>query len=443
MNIQLSDNFTYSKLIKFTSPTIFMMIFTSIYGILDGLFVSNLIGSDAFAAVNLILPIVTIGGVFGLMIGTGGGALVSKIIGEGDNKKGNEVFSLLTYLLIILGLIITVIGFIFIEPISIALGAEGVVLEYCILYGRILFISSVPFLLQNSFQSFLVVAEKPNMGLVISVISGVINIVVDIVLITVFDMGIIGVAIGTCIGQVIGGIIPLIYFMKKNKSTLRLVKAKWDFKAIAQSCINGSSEMFVNLSLSLVNMLYNMQLIKLAGIDGVVSYGVIMYITFIFQGIYMGYAIGITPIVGYHYGADNKDELKSLLKKSLVLILISSLFLTGLGELSAEMLAKIFVSYDKDLLNMTTIAIRIFSLSYIVCGFNIFASAFFTGLNNGIVSGVISFLRTFVFQTVMIFVLPLLFGVNGIWMAIIFAEILALFISFICFVKNKDKYEYI
>ena len=443
MKIQLSDSFNYRKLIKFTLPTIFMMIFTSIYGVVDGLFVSNVVGSDAFAAVNLVMPVLMIGGTFGFMIGTGGGALISKIIGEGDSKKAKETFSMLIYLLIILGLIISIIGFIFIEPISKVLGAEGAILEYCVTYGRVLSIGMVGFILQNAFQSFLIVAEKPKMGLVVSIIAGITNMVLDFLLIAIFNMGVVGAGLATCISQVVGGFVPLIYFIMKNKSPLRLGRAKFDFNAIGISCLNGSSEMFTNLSMSLVNMLYNMQLIKYARTQGVVAYGVIMYVSFIFNGVYMGYSMGVTPIVGYHYGADNKDEIKSLLKRSLVLILIVSLVLTGVTELSSEMLAKIFVSYDIDLLHFTTNAIRIFSLSYIIKGFNIFTSAFFTGLNNGIVSGVISFLRTFVFQIIMIFVLPLLFDLNGLWMAVIFAEIIALGVSFMYFVKNRIKYEYI
>ena len=442
MNIQLSDNFTYSKLIKFTIPTIFMMIITSVYGVVDGLFVSNVVGSNAFAAVNLIMPVIMIGSSIGFMFGSGGGALVSKTIGEGNTKRANEIFSMLVYLLIILGTIITILGIVFIKPISIALGSDDTILNDCIVYGRVLFIGLVPFLLQNCFQSFLVVAEKPTMGLVISIAAGITNIVLDYLLIYVFKMGVFGAGLATTLSQVVGGFIPLVYFMCKNNSPLKLTKAKFDLKPIVQSCINGSSEMFTNLSMSLVNMLYNLQLIKFAGNDGVVAYGVIMYISFIFSGVYMGYSIGITPIVGYHYGANNKDELKSLLKKSLVLVLTSALVLTTIAELSSEMLAKVFVSYDNNLLNITTNAIRIFSLSYLINGFNIFASAFFTGLNNGFVSGAISFLRTFVFQIIMIYLLPAIFGLNGIWSSVIVAEILSLVVSIGFFAKNNHKYGY-
>lgn len=415
-----------------------------VYTILvDGLFVSNVVGSKAFAAVNLILPVVMILGTIGFMIGTGGGAFVSMLIGEGDSKKANEAFSMLIYLLIILGVALTVLGLIFIEPVSRALGAEGKVLEYTVVYGRILILGLVPFMLQNSFQSFLIVAEKPNMVFVISLVAGIVNMVLDFLLIYAFKIGVAGAAIATVTSQIIGGIIPIIYFARKNNSTLKLTKARLDFSIIAQSCINGSSEMFTSVSRSVINMLYNMQLLKFIGTDGVVAYGVIMYISFIFNGIYMEYSVGTTPIVGYHYGAGNKDELKSLLKKSFIFILTAALVLTGLAELLAGTLAKTFVSYNPELLNLTTRAIRIFALSYIISGFNIFTSAFFTGLGNGIVSGIISFFRTFVFHIIMIYLLPSILGVDGIWLAVIFAEVLALCVSFTYILKNRIKYGYI
>lgn len=443
MQIQLSEHFTYKKLIKFTIPTIIMMIFTSIYGVVDGIFVSNCVGSEAFAAVNLIMPALMILGTIGFMIGTGGSALVSKTIGEGKKDKANEYFSMLMYLLIIVGFILTIVGIIFIKPISALLGAEGEILNYCVIYGRTLLIALIPFVLQNSFQSFLVVAEKPQMGLIISIAAGITNMILDFLFIYVFKMGVFGAALATGISQFVGGIIPLIFFSRKNSSLLKLTKAKFEFKAIVQACTNGSSEMLTNLSMSLVNMLYNMQLMKYAGSDGVVAYGIIMYVGFIFIGTYLGYSIGTAPIVGYHYGAKNKEELKSLLKKSLKLILITSIVMTGIAELISKLLASIFVSYDLELLEMTTRAIRLFAISYIISGFNIFASSFFTALNNGIVSAAISFFRTLVFQVAMILVLPMIWGIDGIWLAVVFAEILALIVSIIFVVVNRKKYEYI
>ena len=443
MKISLSEHFDYKKLIKFTIPTIIMMIFTSIYGVVDGIFVSNIVGSNAFASVNLIMPFIMILGSIGFMVGTGGSALVSKTFGEGNNEKANKIFSMLIYFLIIVGIVLTILGFIFIEPIAKVLGADSSTLTNCIVYGRVLLVALIPFFLQNSFQSFLVVAEKPTMGLIISIIAGITNMILDFLFIYIFKLGVFGAALATGISQLIGGIIPFIYFMRKNPTQLKLVKVNFDKKALLQSCANGSSEMLTNVSTSLVNMLYNMQLMKLVGADGVVAYGIIMYISFIFSGTYIGYSIGIAPIVGYHYGSDNKDELKNLFKKSLTLIGIVSISMTFLAELLSRPLASIFVSYDKNLLDMTTTAIRLFSLSYIISGFNVFASSFFTALNNGFVSALISFLRTLVFQISMIFLLPLLWNLSGIWLAVVFAEILALIVSIICFVKYRKRYKYI
>ena len=442
MNIQLSEHFTYKKLMRFTFPTIIMMIFTSIYGVVDGIFVSNCVGSNSFAAVNLIMPILMIIGTIGFMIGTGGSALVSKTIGEGEKEKANQYFSMLIYLLIIVGIIFSIVGFVLIKPITTILGADESMFSDCVIYGRTILIFLVAFVLQNSFQSFLIVAEKPTFGLIISIIAGVLNMLLDFLFMYVFKMGVFGAALATGISQTIAIIIPIIYFSSNNSSRLHLTKAKFDWKAILQACANGSSEMLTNVSMSLVNMLYNMQLMKFAGADGVVAYGIIMYICYIFLGTYLGYSIGTAPVIGYHYGAENTDELKSLLKKSLKLIGITSIVMTGLAELSSKLLASIFVSYNEQLLNMTTTAIRLFSISYLISGFNIFSSSFFTALNNGAVSAAISFLRTLVFQVVMIFIIPAIWGLNGIWLAVVFAEILALIVSAIFLICNKNKYQY-
>ncbi len=440
--IQLSEHFTYKKLIKFTIPTIIMMIFTSIYGVVDGIFVSNFVGADAFASVNLIMPALMILGSIGFMIGTGGSALVSKTIGEGNKEKANQYFSMLIYLLIIIGAFFTVIGVVFIRPISTMLGADESMIENCVTYGRTILIFLVAFVLQNCFQSFIIVAEKPKFGLIISIVVGITNMILDFLFMYVFKMGVLGAAIATGISQTIGGTIPFIYFVRKNSSPLRLTKTKFEGKAILQTCINGSSEMLTNLSMSLVNMLYNKQLMTYAGADGVVAYGIIMYVGFIFVGTYLGYSVGTAPIIGYHYGAENTDELKSLLRKSLKLIAITSIVMTFLAEISSKLLASIFVSYDTELLNMTTTAIRLFSISYIISGFNIFTSSFFTALNNGVVSAIISFLRTLVFQVTMIFVLPAIFGLNGIWLAVVVAEFLAIIVSSVFLVCNRKKYKY-
>ncbi len=443
MNIQLSENFTYKKLIRFTIPTIIMMILTSIYGIIDGICVSNKVGENAFASINLIMPALMIFGSIGFMIGTGGSAIVSKTIGEGKKEKANQYFSMLIYILIIIGTIISIIGMILIENITILLGADETMFQDCVVYGRTLLIFLVPFMLQNCFQSFLIVAEKPSFGLMISIISGVVNIILDILLIYIFDMKVFGAAIATGISQLVGSIIPIIFFARKNDSPLKLIKTKFEFKAICKAFTNGSSEMLTNLSLSLVNMLYNMQLLKYANSDGVVAYGIIMYVGFIFIGTYLGYSIGTAPIIGYHYGAKNTEELKSILKKSLRIIAITAIIMTSIAEIAAGLLASIFVSKNAALLEMTTNAIRLFALSYLISGFNIFASSFFTALNNGVVSAIISFLRTLVFQVAAILILPLIWELNGIWLAVVVAEILALIVSVIFLISNRKKYNYI
>lgn len=442
MKIGLNEHFTYKKLVKFTLPTIIMMIFTSIYGVVDGLFISNVVKVSAFASVNLIMPAMMIIGTIGFMIGTGGSAIISKTLGEGDIKKANRYFSMLVYLEIILGLIFTIIGLIFIKPIAKLMGATNEMMADCLTYGRVLLIGITAFILQNSFQSFLVVAEKPGFGLLISIIAGLTNIILDFLFIYVFRWGVLGAASATITSQIVGAIIPLIYFIRKNKTPLKLGKTKFELSPIIKTCTNGSSEMITNLSMSLVNILFNMKLMELVGANGVTAYGIIMYVGFLFSGTYLGYSIGSAPIIGYHFGAGNIDELKSLLSKSVKLLGVVAIVMTLLSELLARPLASIFVSYDKELLNLTINAIILYSLSYIISWFNIYSSSFFTALNDGIVSALISFLRTLVFQVAVILILPELIGINGIWLSVLVAEALTLIVSITCLIINKKKYKY-
>ncbi len=442
MKIQLSDHFSYSKLIKFTLPTIAMMIFTSIYGVVDGVFVSNCVGSDAFAAVNLIMPIIMILGSVGFMIGTGGSAIVSKTLGEGKKEKANEYFSMLVYLCVVSGVILSVIGIIFTGPIAVLLGAKGSIAKDCVTYGRTVFFMLTGLFLQNAFQSFLVVAEKPKLGLFVTVLAGFTNMFLDFLFVYVLRFGVFGAALATGISQFVGSVIPIIYFASGKNNVLKLTKCRFNKDIIIKTCINGSSEMVTNMSMSLVNILYNMQLMKYIGTNGVVAYGIIMYVGFIFVGTYMGYAVGSAPVISYHYGAGNKDELKNLFKRSLTIIIVSSVVMTLIAEIIAGYLAGIFVSYDNNLLELTTEAIRIYAVSYLISGINIFASSFFTALNNGVVSAVISFMRMFVFQIVMILLLPVVLGISGIWTAVIAAEVLSVVISVMFLVKNRKKYSY-
>lgn len=442
VEINLSEHFTYKKLIKFTLPTIIMMVFTSIYGVVDGIFVSNVVENNAFASINLIMPAIMIIGTIGFMIGTGGSAIISKTLGEGKKEEANKQFSMLIYLEIISGVIFTIIVIALLRPIAKLLGATEEIMSDCLTYGRILLIGMTAFILQNSFQSFMVVAEKLRFGLGISIAAGITNMVLDFLLIYVFRLGVAGAAIATITSQTVGAIIPLIYFSRKNDTMLKLGKTKFELSTIIKTCTNGSSEMVTNLSMSLVNILFNMQVMKIAGANGVSAYGIIMYVGFLFVGTYMGYSVGTVPTIGYHYGAGNKDELKSLLSKSLKLLGIIAIIMTGLAEILAKPLASIFVSYDKELLEITINAIRLYSLSYIISWFNIFTSSFFIALNNGFISALISFLRTLLFQVAMILILPAVWGINGIWLSVVVAELLAIVVSIICIVANRKKYEY-
>lgn len=442
MKIKLSDHFTYKRLFQFVLPSIAMMIFTSVYGVVDGFFVSNYAGKTEFAAVNLIIPFPMVLGAFGFMIGTGGSALVSITLGEGKKKEANEFFSMLIYVTIGVGLLLTVFGVVFTRQIAIFLGAEGKMLEYCVKYGRILLLALVPFMLQNVFQSFLVTAEKPTFGLVITVIAGVTNIVLDYVFIGVLRGGVVGAALATAISQFVGGMIPFVYFILPNKSQLGLIRAKINWSALMKTCFNGSSELMTNVSLSLVNMLYNFQLLRFAGEDGVAAYGVIMYVNFIFIAVFLGYAIGTAPIIGYHYGAANKDEMKNVYKKSILFNIVAGILMCVVAILLSGPLSKLFVGYDIDLYEMTKWGFSIFSISFLVTGLNIYASSFFTALGNGLVSALISFLRTLLFQVVAVLVLPIYFGLNGVWLAIVAAEGVALIISVAFLLLYRKKYGY-
>lgn len=442
MNIQLSEHFTYGKLLKFTFPSIIMMVFTSIYGVVDGVFVSNFVGSESFAAVNLIMPFLMILGAIGFMLGTGGSALVAFILGTGDGQKANRVFSLMVYVLIVLGGIFMVGGILFMEPMARLLGADEAMLPVCVQYGRILMLGLIPFMLQNTFQSFLVTAERPHFGLYITIAAGVTNMVLDALFVGVFRWGVAGAAAATVISQIVGGVIPLVYFICPNKSKLRLGKTKMDFRMLGKAAANGSSEFMTNVSMSLVNMLYNWQLMRLIGAQGVAVFGIIMYVSFIFAAIFIGYSMGSAPVIGFHYGAGNKEELKGLFRKSLWILLVFSVVLTGLAMILAKPLAMIFVAYDAELLELTKRALTIYSLSFLMSGFNIFASSFFTALNDGLTSALISFGRTLMFQVVSVLLLPLIFDVDGIWAAVILAEGLALILSAACVIRNRKKYGY-
>ncbi len=443
MKIQLSDHFTTPRLLRFVFPSIVMMIFTSIYGVVDGLFVSNYVGKTPFAAVNLIMPFLMIMGAVGFMFGTGGSAVVSQSLGEGKPDKANQYFSMMVYVVIGSGIVLTLAGLLFLRPIAAAFGATGEMLDNCVVYGRIILCTFTAFMLQNVFQSFLVTAERPQLGLAVTVAAGVANMVLDFVFIAVFHWGIAGAAAATAASQLIGGLIPLVYFIRPSTSRLQLVKTSLSARILGKTCINGSSELMTNISMSLVNILYNFQLMRYIGEDGVAAYGIIMYVSFIFAAIFIGYSIGSAPVIGYHYGAGNYTELKGLFRKSLCLITLWNIVLTILAVLTAQPLAQIFVGYDASLTALTRRALTLYSQSFLCMGLNIFGSAFFTALGNGVVSAAISFLRTLLFQVAAVLLLPLLLGLDGIWLAIVAAEVLALVVTVFFLIKKGKYYHYI
>ena len=442
MNIQLSEHFTYRKLLRFTLPSMVMMVFTSIYGVVDGVFISNFVGSDPFAAINLIMPFLMILGALGFMLGSGGSALVGFYLGMGQEKRANEIFSLLIYVLLGVGAALTVLGLLFLEPVARLLGADADLLPYCVRYGRIVLLGLIPFTLQNVFQSFLVTAERPHFGLYITVGAGVTNMVLDALLVAVIPLEVEGAAIATVISQCVGGILPLVYFARPNTSRLRLTRTRWELRPVLKSAANGSSEFMTNISMSIVTMLYNWQLLRLMGADGVTVFGIIMYVSFNFVALFLGYSMGSAPIVSFHYGAGNQEELRGLFRQSLTIILSMSVGLTLLAIVLAKPLAMIFVSYDPALLSVTTRALAIYAVSYLLTGFNIYASSFFTALNDGLVSALISFARTLVFQVLAVLTLPLLWEADGIWAAVILAEGLAAILSLACFLRFRKKYGY-
>lgn len=390
-----------------------MMVFTSIYGVVDGLFVSNIVGKAAFAAINLIMPVNMIFGGIGFMLGTGGSALVAKTLGEKEPEKANRYFTMMILITAIIGVITSAIGIGIMRPVSVLLGADEAMLPNCILYGRIMMAFNVSFMLQNAFQGFLITAEKPSLGLGVTVVAGITNMVLDALFIGVFHWGVAGAAFATGLSQCVGGLIPLVYFLRPNRSLLKLVKTRLEMRPIVKACVNGSSEMVSSVTSSVVGILYNFQLLKYAGQNGVASYGVLMYVQFTLAAIFIGYSMGIAPVIGYHYGADNHSELKNLLKKSILLMVGIGGIMVLTAEVFAVPLAKIFVGYDVDLLNMTVHALRISSIAFLITGFNIFASSFFTALNNGGVSAAISFLRTFIFKFATVLILPMVVGLDG------------------------------
>ena len=442
MNIQLSDHFTYKKLFRFTLPSIVMMIFTSIYGVVDGFFVSNFVGKTPFAAVNFITPFLMVLEAMGFMFGTGGSALIAKTMGEGGHEKAQRLFSLFVYVSAACGVVIAALGAAALRPIAALLGAEGAMLDDCVTYGRVILLVLPAYMLQFEFQSFYVTAEKPQLGLTVTVAAGVTNMALDALFVAVFQWGLVGAAAATALSVVVGGFLPLVYFSRPNTSLLRLTRTRFDGRALLKACANGSSELLSNVSMSVVGMLYNVQLLKYAGEDGVAAYGVLMYLNMIFLAAFIGYSVGTAPVISYHYGAGNYPELRGLLKKSLHIIAVFSVSMLALAEVLAQPLSSMFVGYDQTLLELTLRGFFIYSFSFLFAGVAVFGSSFFTALNDGLTSALISFLRTLVFEVAAILIFPVIWGTDGIWLSIVAAELMAFLVTSFFLVRKRSVYHY-
>ena len=441
--INLSDNFNYGKLLRFTLPSIIMLVFSSVYGVVDGYFVSNYAGKTSFAAVNFIMPVLMILGCIGFMFGTGGGALIAKTLGEKNDKKANEIFTMIVAVSVGVGVFLTVLGIALMPLISLLLGADGKMLDDSVLYGRIVTIGLPFYILQYEFQCLFATAGKPKLGLYVTAAAGVTNMVLDYLLVAVFPLGIIGAAAATAFSQFVGGVIPLIYFLRKNSSLLRFTKFKFDGRALFKTCTNGSSEFLSNIAMSVVSMLYNRQLMRYAGEDGVSAYGVLMYVGMIFMAVFVGYSVGVAPIVGYNYGAQNKEQLKNILRKSTVVIFVTAVVMFAASEFLSAPLSRIYVGYDQNLLEITVDAFKIFSFAFLFSGFAIFGSSFFTALNDGLTSALISFFRTLVFQAASVLIFPLIWDLDGIWISIVAADVMAVALTLVFVFAKRKKYGYL
>ena len=442
MQIKLSDHFTYGRLLRYTLPSIIMMIFASLYSVVDGLFVSNLVGDLALSAVNIAFPITMIIGAFGFMLGTGGSAIVARTLGEGKPELASRYFSLFIWCVAGLGVVLSIVTIAFIEPIMRFAGASDLLLPDCIAYGRILLAGSAVFMLQSAFQSFFSAAEKPKLGLLLSLAAGATNIVFDYVFIALLDMGVVGAALATVLGYCVGGVIPVVYFLMPRREGLRLVRTRFYGRQLLHACTNGSSELMSNISASVVGILYNIRLMDLLGEPGVAAHSVMMYVDFVFVAAFLGFSMGSAPIVSYHYGAEDHDELKNIFRRSGVIIAVTSVVMVAASEVLSRPLSAAFVGYSPELLELTTHGFRIFALCYLFCGLNIYASAFFTALCNGALSALIAFTRTLLLRGGLVLVMPLLFGVDGVWWSVAAAELLGAVLSAALLILMRRRYHY-
>ena len=439
-SVDMSAHFTTLQLLKYAAPSMAMMVFTSIYGVVDGFFVSNFAGSTAFAAVNFIMPFIMILCSVGFMVGTGGSALIASAAGEGDVPRANSYFCKLVTFTFMVGIVVAVFGFFFARPLAQLMGATGIMLDLSEIYARISMISLPFYMLQCLFQAFFNTAGKPKVGFVVTLCAGCTNIVLDIVFVGILGFGVEGAAAATVCSEFIGGGVSLIYFTRKNPTPYTYRPVLPNPRLIGRTCINGSSEMVANIAMSLVGMVYNIQLLRLLGENGVSAYGVIMYVSLLFSAIFIGYEIACSPLMSFQNGAGNTCEKRSLFKKSMLIISVASVILFVIGESCAYPIAYIFTGYNQDLCDLTVMAFRMYACSFLFMGIAMYGSAFFTSLENGLISAIISFVRTLVCELGAVIILPYLFGAQAIWLSFVVAEIVAALLSGLLIVAFSRKY---
>ena len=438
--IKLSDHFSCAKLLLFAIPTIGMIMISITYDVVDGYFVSNYIGKTAFSAVNIIYPFQLLLSMVGYMFGSGGSALIAAELGDGNQQNARLYFTAIIKAAAAIGVVLAVAGVLLLRPVAVMIGATPEILEYGLPYGRTLFLFLPIMILGYTFQSILITAEKPKLGLYISLGNLFSNALLDWLFVAVFKWGMVGAAVATGIGACLNGLVPLIYFARPNSSPLHFCKGRVQVKPLLKACGNGSSEMVNDMSTSLIFVLYNYQLLRMLGEDGVAAYGVTVFVEGIFAAVFYGLAMQATSIVGYHFGAKNYPELKSLLKNGIILNFISGILMFVLAQVSAPLISRIYVGYDETVYRLSVHAMRMYAFAFLLQGFNEYASAYFTGLNNGLVSGILAFTRTFLIQTVMILVLPLLLGTDGLWLAQAATEVFAAVIAIVFFITRKHEY---
>ena len=432
---------TLKSILKFAVPTIAMTVFMSFYTMVDGFFVSNLIGTNALSAINLTAPVIQLVTAVSTMLATGGSAAVMKKMGEQKAKEAKEDFTFLILVNVIVGVVMCAAGYLAKDYIFSGMSLSADVERYCVEYLSCYLVFTVPILLMNNFTLYMIASERGNLSLICSVAGGILNMALDYVLIVRFGMGISGTAIATGIGYSVTAVAGVFVFSKK-KSLLHFKKPVFRFKVLVSAAAKGCSEMATALVTGIITMLFNWTMLTFAGEDGVAAVTIIMYVLMFASSLYTGYSYGAAPMLSYYYGEQNYTKLKKLVAVSLKVIAEISLVTAAVSFLLTRPLVSVFASPDNPVYDLAVTGNRICSAALLFIGFNIFASGLFTALSNGVVSAVLAFSRSFVFMMITMIVLPRIMGVNGIWLATPAAELMALALSAFMFSKYRKRYKY-